>query len=152
MGPGVGGGLRAGFSIEAACGCVLQRRRAARQEELDDDFSYARELRARERRLQALEEQLERKARWVAVGWSLRLTLRGEGTAGPKTGLILVMVVLLFIWKTFKSCLDFKHHLASVLVDVDMSTSMCPQPSGCAGGCVGWSPGRSAHPVSRLWS
>lgn len=42
---------------------VVQRRRAARQEELDDDFSYARELRDRERRLKALEEQLERKAR-----------------------------------------------------------------------------------------
>lgn len=42
---------------------VTQRRRAARQEELDDDFSYARELRDRARRLQALEEQLERKAR-----------------------------------------------------------------------------------------
>lgn len=40
-----------------------ERRRAARQEELDDDFSYARELRDRERRLKALEEQLERKAR-----------------------------------------------------------------------------------------
>ncbi|CAK6444047.1 unnamed protein product [Pipistrellus nathusii] len=44
-----------------------ERRRAARQEELDDDFSYARELRARERRLQALEEQLERKARQALV-------------------------------------------------------------------------------------
>ncbi|MXQ95345.1 hypothetical protein E5288_WYG005138 [Bos mutus] len=42
-----------------------ERRRAARQEELDEDFSYARELRDRERRLRALEEQLERKARWV---------------------------------------------------------------------------------------
>ena len=46
----------------------MQRRRAARQEELDEDFSYARELRDRERRLRALEEQLERKARWVAGG------------------------------------------------------------------------------------
>ncbi|XP_037016042.2 gamma-tubulin complex component 6 isoform X2 [Artibeus jamaicensis] len=44
-----------------------ERRRAARQEELDDDFSYARELRDRERRLQALEEQLERKARQALV-------------------------------------------------------------------------------------
>lgn len=41
----------------------MQRRRAARQQELDDDFSYARELRDREQRLTALEEQLERKAR-----------------------------------------------------------------------------------------
>lgn len=55
----------AGVSLtsEAAVGCVVQRRRAARQEELDDDFSYARELRDREQRLRALEEQLERKAR-----------------------------------------------------------------------------------------
>lgn len=44
-----------------------ERRRAARQEELDDDFSYARELRDRERRLQALEEQLEREARQALV-------------------------------------------------------------------------------------
>ncbi|XP_047641861.1 gamma-tubulin complex component 6 isoform X2 [Phacochoerus africanus] len=44
-----------------------ERRRAARQEELDDDFSYARELRDRERRLKALEEQLERKARQALV-------------------------------------------------------------------------------------
>lgn len=46
---------------------VLQRRRAARQEELDEDLSYARELRDRERRLRALEEQLERKARWLGA-------------------------------------------------------------------------------------
>uniref|UniRef100_A0A2R9A4S3 Gamma-tubulin complex component 6 n=1 Tax=Pan paniscus TaxID=9597 RepID=A0A2R9A4S3_PANPA len=39
-----------------------ERRQAARQEELDDDFSYARELRDRERRLKSLEEELERKA------------------------------------------------------------------------------------------
>ncbi|XP_070455319.1 gamma-tubulin complex component 6 isoform X1 [Equus przewalskii] len=44
-----------------------ERRRAARQEELDDDFSYARELRDREKRLKALEEQLERKARQALV-------------------------------------------------------------------------------------
>ena len=43
--------------------CAVQRRRVARQEALDDDFSYARELHDRERRLRALEEQLERKAR-----------------------------------------------------------------------------------------
>ncbi|KAM8979020.1 gamma-tubulin complex component 6 isoform X2 [Sarcophilus harrisii] len=40
-----------------------ERRLAAKQEELDDDFSYARELREREKRLKALEEELERKAR-----------------------------------------------------------------------------------------
>lgn len=45
---------------------AVQRRRAARQEELEDDFSYARELRDREKRLRALEEQLERQARWAA--------------------------------------------------------------------------------------
>ncbi|XP_029811569.1 gamma-tubulin complex component 6 isoform X3 [Suricata suricatta] len=44
-----------------------ERRRAARQEDLDDDFGYARELRDRERRLRALEEQLERKARQALV-------------------------------------------------------------------------------------
>ncbi|XP_048355536.1 gamma-tubulin complex component 6 isoform X3 [Sphaerodactylus townsendi] len=40
-----------------------ERRRALKQEEIDDDFSYARELRERERRLKALEEELEKKAR-----------------------------------------------------------------------------------------
>ncbi|KAK2500310.1 hypothetical protein MC885_015507 [Smutsia gigantea] len=43
-----------------------ERRQAARQE-LEDDFSYARELRDREKRLQALQEQLERKARQALV-------------------------------------------------------------------------------------
>ncbi|KAM3925323.1 gamma-tubulin complex component 6 [Leptodactylus fuscus] len=40
-----------------------ERRLAAKQEEADDDFSYARELRDREKRLKALEEELELKAR-----------------------------------------------------------------------------------------
>ncbi|XP_060100777.1 gamma-tubulin complex component 6 [Heteronotia binoei] len=40
-----------------------ERRRALKREEIDDDFSYARELRERERRLKALEEELEKKAR-----------------------------------------------------------------------------------------
>ncbi|XP_057598865.1 gamma-tubulin complex component 6 isoform X2 [Hippopotamus amphibius kiboko] len=51
-----------------------ERRRAARQEELDDDFSYARELRDRERRLKALEEQLEKKARQALVDHYSRLS------------------------------------------------------------------------------
>ncbi|XP_039522007.1 gamma-tubulin complex component 6 isoform X2 [Pimephales promelas] len=38
-------------------------RSAAKQKEQEDDFGYARELRDREQRLQALEEQLERRAR-----------------------------------------------------------------------------------------
>lgn len=48
----------------------MQRRLAARQEELDDDFSYARELRDREKRLRALEEERERKARWAGAALS----------------------------------------------------------------------------------
>ncbi|KAM6304095.1 gamma-tubulin complex component 6 isoform 2-T3 [Podargus strigoides] len=40
-----------------------ERRLAIKQEEIDDDFSYARELRDREKRLKALEEELEKKAR-----------------------------------------------------------------------------------------
>ncbi|KAL8221149.1 UNVERIFIED_CONTAM: Gamma-tubulin complex component 6 [Gekko kuhli] len=40
-----------------------ERRRALKQEEIEDDFSYARELRERERRLKALEEELEKRAR-----------------------------------------------------------------------------------------
>ncbi|KAA0724653.1 Gamma-tubulin complex component 6 [Triplophysa tibetana] len=41
----------------------FQWRSTANRRELEDDFSYARELRDREQRLQALEEQLERRAR-----------------------------------------------------------------------------------------
>ncbi|XP_023443061.2 gamma-tubulin complex component 6 isoform X2 [Dasypus novemcinctus] len=44
-----------------------ERRRAAKQEELDDDFSYACELRERERRLVALEDELEKQARQALV-------------------------------------------------------------------------------------
>ncbi|XP_053108080.1 gamma-tubulin complex component 6 isoform X2 [Hemicordylus capensis] len=40
-----------------------ERRHALKQEDIDDDFSYARELRERERRLKALEEDLEKRAR-----------------------------------------------------------------------------------------
>nr|XP_060633764.1 gamma-tubulin complex component 6 [Anolis sagrei ordinatus]XP_060633765.1 gamma-tubulin complex component 6 [Anolis sagrei ordinatus] len=40
-----------------------QRRHALKQEEIDDNFSYARELREREKRLKALEEDLEKRAR-----------------------------------------------------------------------------------------
>ncbi|XP_037744941.1 gamma-tubulin complex component 6 isoform X2 [Chelonia mydas] len=40
-----------------------ERRLTMKQEEIDDDFSYARELREREKRLKALEEELEKKAR-----------------------------------------------------------------------------------------
>ncbi|XP_054255475.1 gamma-tubulin complex component 6 [Indicator indicator] len=40
-----------------------ERRLAIKQEEIDDDFSYAREIREREKRLKALEEELEKKAR-----------------------------------------------------------------------------------------
>ncbi|KAM4677919.1 gamma-tubulin complex component 6 [Discoglossus pictus] len=40
-----------------------ERRLTAKQEEDDDDFSYARELRDREKRLKALEEELELKAK-----------------------------------------------------------------------------------------
>lgn len=62
-GPRWGQARQVGFNQCGWCGHVVQRRRAARQEELADDFSYARELRDREQRLKALEEQLERKAR-----------------------------------------------------------------------------------------
>nr|XP_054362649.1 gamma-tubulin complex component 6 isoform X2 [Mirounga angustirostris] len=44
-----------------------ERRWAARQEALDDDLGHARALRDRERRLRALEEQLERKTRQALV-------------------------------------------------------------------------------------
>ncbi|XP_047595833.1 gamma-tubulin complex component 6 isoform X3 [Lutra lutra] len=44
-----------------------ERRRAARQEAPDDDAGRVRELRDRERRLRALEEQLERRARQALV-------------------------------------------------------------------------------------
>lgn len=41
----------------------LQWRNAIRRKEQEDEYSFARELRDREQRLQALEEQLERRAR-----------------------------------------------------------------------------------------
>lgn len=50
----------------AVSGCVCrpaQLRSAAKKRQEEDDFSFARELRDRERRLQALEEQLEQRAR-----------------------------------------------------------------------------------------
>ncbi|XP_043944728.1 gamma-tubulin complex component 6 [Protopterus annectens] len=40
-----------------------ERRTTAKQQEADDSFSYAREIREREERLKALEEELERRAR-----------------------------------------------------------------------------------------
>lgn len=66
MRPWGGGGGRlveSSSNLQDRVWCVVQRRRAARQEALDDDLGYARELRDRERRLRALEEQLERKTR-----------------------------------------------------------------------------------------
>ncbi|XP_077121019.1 gamma-tubulin complex component 6 isoform X1 [Ranitomeya variabilis] len=51
-----------------------KRRLAAKQEETDDDFSYARELRDREKRLKALEEELELKARQELVQHYSRLS------------------------------------------------------------------------------
>lgn len=44
---------------------MFQWRSTARRKEKEDDFSFARELRDREKRLQALEEQLEQRARLV---------------------------------------------------------------------------------------
>ncbi|XP_075713310.1 gamma-tubulin complex component 6 [Rhinoderma darwinii] len=51
-----------------------ERRLAAKQEEADDDFSYARELRDREKRLKALEEELEVKAREELIQHYSRLS------------------------------------------------------------------------------
>ncbi|KAI4886263.1 hypothetical protein NFI96_016349 [Prochilodus magdalenae] len=49
-------------------------RSAARRKEQEDDFSFARELRDREQRLQALEEQLERRARMDLIAQYSRLS------------------------------------------------------------------------------
>ncbi|XP_019364846.1 PREDICTED: gamma-tubulin complex component 6 [Gavialis gangeticus] len=51
-----------------------ERRLAMKQEEIDDDFSYARELRERERRLKALEEELEKKARQELIDHCSKLS------------------------------------------------------------------------------
>ncbi|XP_072003154.1 gamma-tubulin complex component 6 [Engystomops pustulosus] len=51
-----------------------ERRVAAKQEEADDDFSYARELRDREKRLKALEQELELKARQELIEHYSRLS------------------------------------------------------------------------------
>ncbi|KAF7701800.1 hypothetical protein HF521_001083 [Silurus meridionalis] len=49
-------------------------RNAVRKKEQEDDYSFARELRDREQRLQALEEQLERRARMDLIAQYSRLT------------------------------------------------------------------------------
>lgn len=47
--------------------CVWHQWRSAAKKKLEeDDFSFAREVRDREKRLQALEEQLEQRARSAA--------------------------------------------------------------------------------------
>uniref|UniRef100_A0A6I8NW51 Gamma-tubulin complex component 6 n=1 Tax=Ornithorhynchus anatinus TaxID=9258 RepID=A0A6I8NW51_ORNAN len=56
-----------------------ERRLAAKQEEADDDFGYARELRERESRLKALEEELERKARQELMERYSKLTAEAAG-------------------------------------------------------------------------
>lgn len=54
--------------------CVWnQWRNAAKKKQEADDFSFTRELRDREKRLQALEEQLEQRARSVTVTSSIHL-------------------------------------------------------------------------------
>ncbi|XP_041114318.1 gamma-tubulin complex component 6 [Polyodon spathula] len=51
-----------------------ERRSAAQQQEADSDFGFAREIRDRERRLQALEEQLESQARRELIEHYSRLS------------------------------------------------------------------------------
>ncbi|CAH2278199.1 gamma-tubulin complex component 6 [Pelobates cultripes] len=51
-----------------------ERKLAAKQEEADDDFSYAREMRDREKRLKALEEELESKAKQELIEHYSRLS------------------------------------------------------------------------------
>ncbi|KAM8972083.1 gamma-tubulin complex component 6 [Pelodytes ibericus] len=51
-----------------------ERKLTVKQEEADDDFSYARELRDREKRLKALEEELESKAKQELIDHYSRLS------------------------------------------------------------------------------
>uniref|UniRef100_A0A8C5SRI6 Gamma-tubulin complex component 6 n=1 Tax=Laticauda laticaudata TaxID=8630 RepID=A0A8C5SRI6_LATLA len=51
-----------------------ERRCTLKQEEIDDDFSYARELREREKRLKALEEDLEKRARQELIDHYTKLS------------------------------------------------------------------------------
>ncbi|XP_013909721.1 PREDICTED: gamma-tubulin complex component 6 [Thamnophis sirtalis] len=51
-----------------------ERQRTLKQEEIDDDFSYARELREREKRLKALEEDLEKRARQELIDHYTKLS------------------------------------------------------------------------------
>ncbi|KAM4749592.1 gamma-tubulin complex component 6 isoform 2-T2 [Rhinophrynus dorsalis] len=51
-----------------------ERRLAAKQEEAEDDFSYAREMRDREKRLKALEKELESKTRQEIIEHYSRLS------------------------------------------------------------------------------
>ncbi|XP_032077063.1 gamma-tubulin complex component 6 isoform X2 [Thamnophis elegans] len=51
-----------------------ERQRTLKQDEIDDDFSYARELREREKRLKALEEDLEKRARQELIDHYTKLS------------------------------------------------------------------------------
>lgn len=51
------------FCVCVCCVVWQQWRSSAKKKQEDDDFSFAREVRDREKRLQALEEQLEQRAR-----------------------------------------------------------------------------------------
>ncbi|KAJ3596152.1 hypothetical protein NHX12_002561 [Muraenolepis orangiensis] len=84
------GVARSGRAGPAQGGCGQLReggvrwRSASRRKEQEDDFSFARELRDREQRLQALEEQLEQRARNELIAQYGRLSedaARREGRA-----------------------------------------------------------------------
>ncbi|XP_024906762.1 gamma-tubulin complex component 6 [Pteropus alecto] len=100
-----------------------ERRRAARQEELADDFSYARELRDREQRLKALEEQLERKARQALVDHYSKLS--AEAARREQKAL----------WKTqrrrlasarLRFLLEDQERVQAMLIDVSEGKSLEP--------------------------
>lgn len=62
--------------MEISCLCVWHQWRSAAKKKLEeDDFSFAREVRDREKRLQALEEQLEQRARSVCFAATRTLSV-----------------------------------------------------------------------------
>uniref|UniRef100_A0A8C6Q744 Tubulin gamma complex component 6 n=1 Tax=Nothobranchius furzeri TaxID=105023 RepID=A0A8C6Q744_NOTFU len=62
-------------AVMYVCLCICEQwRNAAKKKQEEDDFSFARELRDREKRLQALEEQLEQRARKELIAQYSRLS------------------------------------------------------------------------------
>uniref|UniRef100_A0A9J8D3L7 Gamma-tubulin complex component 6 n=1 Tax=Cyprinus carpio carpio TaxID=630221 RepID=A0A9J8D3L7_CYPCA len=96
-------------------------RSAVRRKQQEDDFSYARELRDREQRLQALEEQLERRARMDLITQYSQLS---EAAARRE---------LRAMWKVQRMKLDERRFLLLLFpTEEAKSCELVSQPSHCS--------------------